>query len=959
MGRGIELTARWRRAPPPVRSAACVSSRIPRPADGQLVSRDPVPAAAVYATPVGTFGDIATAAFIVAAASGVAVAIPYQPGDAYGSIATMLLANPAAAFFRNLHYWSGQVCLLATLLHVWDHLRARTEGRVSRGVWLRLTLTLPLVAFLMLSGFMLRGDAEGRQALRIVADATSQVPLVGWMFSALLLGIGDRLDLLYVQHAATATIIVWLFIIEHARRVWSRVPALLAVLAGTGALSLVVSPGLHNGFDPVVKGPWYFLGLQEILHWTPWPLAVVGAGTLVVATLYALRVTRPTIASTAKRGLLILLVAYLGLCGVGALLRGETWEFTPTSPLGAGNLRFGFVFASTPVAPSVLPLVAGRPEGCLVCHKDTIGLGASHRPDAVGCASCHGGDAFTLDKARAHVAMALIPGNLDTARARCGQSTCHPTIIPRIDRSLMTTMSGVIAVNRAVFGEPSNGQPPALPHVMRLSHSAADQHARQLCASCHLGLNKVALGPNGEDARGGGCNACHLVYSPAALAALTAYERNKSRPGVESPRVHPAISLEIGNGQCFGCHSRSGRISTSYEGWHEMHEPPASASDPARSSPSRFRTLADDRVFERVMPDIHQQRGLDCIDCHTANEVMGDGVAHAKKQDQVRVACEDCHVRLGDVPSMVSASALDPESRKIVAVRQWPGAAPSHFVRTASGETMVNVFTDATGVPSLVRKRTGERRTVKATKTVCVEGRGHARLSCGSCHTAWAPRCPTCHTSYEPNAEAYDWVDDENVRGAWKEKSGPFAAEPPTLGVRRRTPRGSQVPEVIDTFVPGMILTIDKPAAGNAAAATVFRRLYARIEPHTTRLEARSCRSCHNDPVALGYGRGELRFERLSAGGRGRWRFTPAMPILPNDGLPADAWIPFLGTRTGIVSTRDDVRPFSVEEQRRILTVGACLTCHEGDSRAMRESVKDFERLTARRRSVCLLPVWK
>ena len=232
---------------------------------------------------LGTFGDLATAAFIVAAASGVAVAIPYQPGDAYGSIATMLLANPAAAFFRNLHYWSGQACLLATLLHVWDHLRARTEGRVGRGVWLRLTLTMPLVVFLMLSGFMLRGDAEGRQALRIVVEATAQVPLVGSLLSAFLLGIGDRLDVLYIQHAATATIIVWLFIIEHARRVWSRVPALLAVLVATGALSMVVSPGLHNGFDPIVKGPWYFLGLQEILHWTPWPLVVVGGGHAIVA----------------------------------------------------------------------------------------------------------------------------------------------------------------------------------------------------------------------------------------------------------------------------------------------------------------------------------------------------------------------------------------------------------------------------------------------------------------------------------------------------------------------------------------------------------------------------------------------------------------------------------------------------------------------------------------------------
>ena len=59
-----------------------------------------------------------------------------------------------------------------------------------------------------------------------------------------------------------------------------------------------------------------------------------------------------------------------------------------------------------------------------------------------------------------------------------------------------------------------------------------------------------------------------------------------------------------------------------------------------------------------------------------------------------------------------------------------------------------------------------------------------------------------------------------------------------------------------------------------------------------------------------------------------------------------------------MVSTRDDVRPFSVEEQRRILAVGACLTCHQGDSPVMRGSVKDFEAALARRRPGCLRPVW-
>ncbi len=605
------------------------------------------------------------------------------------------------------------------------------------------------------------------------------------------------------------------------------------------------------------------------------------------------------------------------------------------------------------VLPAPLPVVMSRPEGCLVCHRGVTGLGNSHRPEAVGCASCHGGDVFTLNKGRAHAGIEVIAGNLATAGRRCGQSSCHPSIVTRVERSVMTTMSGVVAVDRAVFGEP--GSEPA--DVRRLGRTPADTHLRQLCASCHVGRKKVALGPNGEDARGGGCNACHLVYSPDAAAALARYEAEKMRGNPKALTVHPAVSLDIDNMQCFGCHSRSGRISTNYEGWHELQEPPDGAANPSRPSPSRFRTLKDERVFERAMPDIHQVRGLDCIDCHTSSEVMGNGVAHARKSGQLRVVCEDCHVAPATTMPTVPASRLDPESRKILGVRNWPAPAATEYGLSLTGEILVNVVKAPNGVPSLVRKRTGERRELKAAAAVCVEGRGHARLSCGSCHTSWAPRCPTCHTAFDKDADAYDWLDDTYVRGGWKEKAGAFAASLPTLGVRRVKPtvgRGER--EVVETFAPGMVLTIEGPTAGGQQPAGQFRRLYARVEPHTTRREARACESCHNDPVALGYGRGDLRYDVI--GNVGRWRFKPAMPALPQDGLAADAWVAFLGERRGMVSTRDDVRPFTAEEQRRILRVGACLTCHAGNSRVLRDSVRDFEALVTRRSRRCVLPVW-
>ena len=63
--------------------------------------------------------------------------------------------------------------------------------------------------------------------------------------------------------------------------------------------------------------------------------------------------------------------------------------------------------------------------------------------------------------------------------------------------------------------------------------------------------------------------------------------------------------------------------------------------------------------------------------------------------------------------------------------------------------------------------------------------------------------------------------------------------------------------------------------------------------------------------------------------------------------------------RTGTVSPRAEFRPFSIDEQRRILTVGACLTCHKPGSAVMRRSVRDFEALVAARSPACLVPAWK
>jgi hypothetical protein len=277
---------------------------------------------------------------------------------------------------------------------------------------------------------------------------------------------------------------------------------------------------------------------------------------------------------------------------------------------------------------------------------------------------------------------------------------------------------------------------------------------------------------------------------------------------------------------------------------------------------------------------------------------------------------------------------------------------------TRSGDTLLNVTVDAQGRGQLRRKASGQFAPLKPQVTACAQGGGHDRLSCSSCHTAWAPSCTSCHTSFDPKSEGHDHLAAKFVQGEWLESSDDFESGPPALGVRIASGLGERGGELVDTFVPGMILTIDRNMLTGRPPDTVFRRLFAPTAAHTTQRQARACTSCHNDPVALGVGKGRLSFEASSGGRTGTWRFTPAEPALPQDGLPADAWTGFLAERAGMVSTQAGARPFTVAEQQRILTVGACLTCHEGDSAVMRASVRDFPALLRRRTAQCVAPAW-
>lgn len=574
--------------------------------------------------------------------------------------------------------------------------------------------------------------------------------------------------------------------------------------------------------------------------------------------------------------------------------RATTWATRLLGGLGAlALLALGLQGLVRPGERA--PLAA---DGCTSCHAEVTGLEAAHA--GVGCDGCHRGNAKTADEALAHQGVVRIPGQFTDFDETCGSASCHASMPARLRSNIMTTMNGVVSVDRWAFGEQAQkrGRTP----VDSLGHTPADSHLRNLCASCHLGAMKTEVGPLTERSRGGGCLACHLVYEPAARVDLA--RRDGGHAGAER-LVHPKLSSRVPDEACFGCHSRSGRVSLNYQGWHEG---PAEAGAPSR-------TLEDGRRVTRAAADVHAERGLGCTDCHGSWEVMGSGTYAMHREDQAVVACDDCHQR--GAPASLAVEALDPESANIARREGLADAGRRVVMSRRGGFPLLGAAVSADGGIWVTGRFSGRAARALPPAAACARDGAHRRVSCPACHEAWAPVCVSCHTRFDATGTMFDLLDRREAPGEWHESGAPSRIGPAALGARVRD--GGAVE--FETFIPGMILSLSTDGG-----VPRFQRLFAPIFAHTIRREPRSCESCHRAPLALGYGPGELSFARRA--GRLRATFAPASPARAEDGLPPEAWIGFLDTRGAEATTRDDTRPLSVAEQRRVLAVGACLTCH-------------------------------
>ena len=513
-------------------------------------------------------------------------------------------------------------------------------------------------------------------------------------------------------------------------------------------------------------------------------------------------------------------------------------------------------------------------EGCLGCHQERKGFSIFHDPRQLGCSSCHLGNPEASEENLAHRGLEAFPGRMGSLDQTCGRSGCHEAQVLRVRFSVMHTVDGMLETTRRIFGEEQPIDQHHLELSKKLDQSGADSYLRKLCVSCHLGNEKRKHGQSLK-ARGGGCVACHLEY-----------------PQKPEKTEHPRLTVEVDNLRCFGCHSRSGRISLNYLGLAEVEEV-----DPERIQD--FGRLPDRRLVERKAADLHSLAGMACIDCHTSRELMGNGI---RDESGIDIQCLDCHrAELAKKP----LNRLTPEENLYAALQ------PGRFFYSDSAEVTVTrrhgsaLYHVRESVSPLGKKRrllTGKVSGKELEIPLFKQGlhhnlNGHERLTCDSCHAAWAPQCYGCHIRYDANQKQWDHLLDRKTPGRWIESRWAVEASLPALGVDESGR--------ITTFVPGMNLILEK----TGIKEKVRHQLFSALSPHTTRLDGRSCNGCHQSDSALG-----IIHEHVTHPDHPEW-------ILPR------GWIDE-GQKTPGASSHPEARSLNVYEIQKIRRVGDCLSCH-------------------------------
>ena len=435
-------------------------------------------------------------------------------------------------------------------------------------------------------------------------------------------------------------------------------------------------------------------------------------------------------------------------------------------------------------------------------------------------------------------------------------------------------------------------------------------YLRQECLRCHTGgKGRSRRG----DFRGMGCASCHIPYSNEGF-----YEGNDSKIShseaghmlshqIQSSRkvkvnVHGTHYSGVPVETCTTCHNRGKRIGVSYQGLMETSY--GATFDADGNGQPKLHT----KRYLHLTEDIHYSKGMLCQDCHTSNDMHGDGFMTGANLGAVEIECQDCHGTTKKYPWELPLGYSDEfelkaktgkarGTTKTLAEYLKKGAIPKDkgdgFLLSARGNPLTKAVRHGNKV--MMHLASGKDIELKPLKYLKEQKKlskkalvamdkieAHTdKLECYTCHATWAPQCYGCHVKidysegkqnpdYLAASHAHDihgqtgekTLKDFLVDGKVTETRSYLRWEDPALSVNGEGRVSPTIPGCQTTITvigkEGKALLqnhiVKIPNVEGAGKEGQNSITMSQVNPHTISKKSRTCESCHTSKKALGMG---------------------------------------------------------------------------------------------------------
>ncbi|MGH6787912.1 MAG: multiheme c-type cytochrome, partial [Novosphingobium sp.] len=279
------------------------------------------------------------------------------------------------------------------------------------------------------------------------------------------------------------------------------------------------------------------------------------------------------------------------------------------------------------------------------------------------------------------------------------------------------------------------------------------------------------------------------------------------------------------------------------------------------------------------MMDIHAEKGLQCADCHFAQDSHGNGLIYAEVANAVEIGCKDCHGTADALPTLrTSGPAAPPRGNDLALLRNPDGQRRFEWSESEGGrKTLVQrsivdpelswevrltkdgvdpgspYFNARSARAKLMSRAGGEDGKFAFGTGIAPKDRAHQdeEIACFTCHLSWTTSCGGCHLPIEAN-----WKSE--VQHFEAEETRNFATYNPQIARddvfqlgKHQTTKGGIVAPVRSSSALILSSTnanreriyVQQPPV---SAAGFSSQAFAPHFPHTVRTaETKTCSDCH------------------------------------------------------------------------------------------------------------------